>query len=189
MIARNRLGALLAPLTLVLGNATLSGCASSDAARAPASASDQATAFTHARCGGFADESLLADVLNGKTVESVTPLYSGGGSSKTNNPRLLGAVVYVRPAAGETAEWLNRALECHAAKRTSDRASAFASPSDPFFLPDSHVRIRVQPAGDSFKVDIEGISSADARDIFSRASAFATASGAAQGLAAQPELP
>jgi hypothetical protein len=128
-------------------------------------------------------------VLNGKTVESVTPLYSGGGSSKTNNPRLLGAVVYVRPAAGETAEWLNRALECHAAKRTSDRASAFASPSDPFFLPDSHVRIRVQPAGDSFKVDIEGISSADARDIFSRASAFATASGAAQGLAAQPELP
>jgi hypothetical protein len=182
-----RLGPLFAPLALVLGQAAVSGCASSEAQRGPSTPSDQAKAFQQARCTGVADDGTVANVIDGKAVEGVRPLYSGV-SSRTGNARLLGATLYVRPALGETAEWLNRALECHSAKRTSERTAAFAG-SDPFFLPDSVVSIRVQAAADRFKVDIQSTSSADAREILARATTFASASRAAQGIAAQPELP
>jgi hypothetical protein len=189
MNSKVRLGALFAPLSLVLGQAVLGGCASSEASRPAAAAPDQAAAFAQNRCTGFTEDGAVADIINGKAVERVSPLYSGGGSSKTSNPRLIGAAVYVRPAGGETAEWLNRALECHSAKRTSDRAAAFAAGSDPFFLPDSVVRIRVQAAGDSLKVSIEGASSSEAHEILARATSFASASGASVGYASSPELP
>jgi len=182
-----RLGTLFAPLALVFGQAAITGCAASDAGRAPASPSDQATAFRQARCRGVADDGAIADVINGKAVEGVSPLYSGI-STKTSNPRLVGASVYVRPARGETAEWLNRSLECHGAKRTSEPASGLAA-NDPFFLPDSLVSIHVEAEGDRFKVNIQGNSGADAREILGRASALVNASAASQGVAAQPELP
>jgi hypothetical protein len=174
-------------IALVVGGAALSGCASSYSPSGAQSPSEQATAFKQTRCSGGGDDAVVADILNGKAVESVMPFYSGGGS-KTSNSRLLGVTVYVRPSAGETAEWLNRALECHSAQQTSER-TAMMNGADPFFLPDAIVKIRVRSSGDGFKIDVEGSSSADAREILSRASAFAGATGASKGLAVQPELP
>jgi hypothetical protein len=165
----------------------LSGCAASEAARAPVDPSSQATAFTQTRCTGYADDAAVAEILNGHAVENVTPLYSGG-VSKTSNARLIGAAFYVRPAAGETAEWLNRAIECHSARQTADRSASRAGTNDPFFLPASSVQIRVQSAGDTFRIDVEGRTSEDARAILARASAFVRSSGAAQGVAVQLDL-
>jgi hypothetical protein len=182
-------GRLFVPLCLFFGPLALSGCAASEGSRAPADPASQATAFKQTRCSGYADDAPVADILNGSAVEDVTPLYSGG-VSKTSSAKMVGASFYVRPAAGETAEWLNRAIECHSARQTADRSASPASASDPFFLPDSVVSVRVHSAGDTFRIDVEGRSSVDARAIIARAGAFARASGAAaHGMAAQLDLP
>src|ERR1700678_4500480 len=97
MLHHIRLGTLVAPFALVLGQTALIGCASSDAQRGPSTPSDQATAFQQARCTGVADDGTVADVIDGKAVEGVRPLYSGT-NGKTSNVRLLGATLYVRPA-------------------------------------------------------------------------------------------
>jgi hypothetical protein len=190
MSEKDRFGTLLAPLALLFACVAAGGCASQSSAP-PRSPAEDATAFRQTRCSEFTDDKAVANILSGKSVEGVSALYNGAGG-RGGNAHLEGATVYVRPGAGQTAEWLDRALECHSAKRTSE-AAGFAATNDPFFLPDSRVTIRVQSANDSFRVDIEGASTADAREILARANAFAgvllPGGRSQEGLATQPALP
>src|SRR5271166_6079851 len=85
------------------------------------SPTDQATQMVRTRCGPDLDESVLGPVLDGRALKNVEPLYSGTASSEgskgNNQSELRGAVVNVQAVPGVTAEWLDRALECHSAKR------------------------------------------------------------------------
>ena len=154
--------------TAVLGSGLLLGCATAPPAQSPAG---QAAAFQQGRCTAQLGEPVVAKILDGSAVERVEPLYSGS-SSKTSNPRLLGATIVVDPVHGETAEWLDRALECHGAQQVMLHASGEPMKSDPFFLPESMVQIDVASAGDGYRVRVSSTSSAEAHEILDRAQAL-----------------
>jgi hypothetical protein len=151
-------------LTGVLSMGLTYGCENAPPAQ---SAADQAPA-PRARCTAEFGDAAIASVLDGSAIERVEPLYSSS-SSKSSNPRLMGASLVVTPASGETAEWLARALECHSAQQLEAQARGLATRSDPFWLPNSGVQIDVTSAGDGFRVLVSGRNSADARAILARA--------------------
>jgi hypothetical protein len=158
---------------LVLGSGLLFGCEKTPAAQSPAS---QAAA-QRARCTADFSDAAIGRVLDGSAVERVEPFYTGY-TSKSSNPRLQGAAIVVRPARGETAEWLDRALECHEAQQLTTQASGSSARTDPFWLPGSRVQIDVTSARDGFRIQLSGGSSAEARAILARAQALPSGAAA-----------
>ena len=77
----------------------------------------------------------------------------------------------MRSLKGFTPEWLDRALECHGARRVLGKTPEV--PNDPFWLPDGMVDIDVQSDHDGFRVIARGHNASDAREILARAKAFA----------------
>jgi hypothetical protein len=155
------------------------GCAASPP---PATPSEQASQRERGQCAAFRDDSAIADVLSGRAIESVSPLATGV-QSKSSSPRLQGAVLTVAPIRGASAEWLARALECHGVERSLGRSSTLASAVDPFVLPGSLVHITVDSSRDGFRVELVGATTADAREILSRAEAFFAPRGGGGALA------
>ena len=153
---------------LVVTPSTLIGCESTVPAQSPA---DRAASVERSYCTADFSESVVAQVLDGSTIERVEPAYQGS-ASRGSNPRLQGAAIVVRPVQGETAEWLNRALECHGAHQLVAHAKGTTVRADPFWLEDSIVNIEVTSARDGFRIRVTGESSADAREILARAQAL-----------------
>jgi hypothetical protein len=156
--------------SLVVGSGLVFGCENTPPAQSPAS---------QARCTADFSDATIARVLDGSAVERVEPLYTGY-ESKSSTPRLQGAAIVVRPARGETAEWLDRALECHEAQQVASQASGQTARTDPFWLPGSRVQIDVTSAHDGFRIQVSGASSAEARAILARAQAAPGAQAAAR---------
>ena len=172
MLAQSHTRFAFALATLGFAVTAIGGCAASGvSARTPSGTADT---VDPSRCSGFTDDKAVADILSGRSVESVSPLYLSS-SSKANVTPLLGAVLTVRPSPGETAEWLERALECHGAKGTAV-ASGTETSSDPFVSSGSTREIAVRSAGDGFRIEVSSALSAEAHDILLRA----------QGLQAAP---
>jgi hypothetical protein len=143
------------------------------------SPTDQATQMVRTRCGPDLDESALGPVLDGRALKNVEPLYSSTagseGSKGDNQSELRGAVVNVQAVPGVTAEWLDRALECHSAKRVLGQGPQAGGAEDPFWLPGSVVDIDVRSAKDGFRVAVAGTSPAEGQKILTRAQSFANA--------------
>jgi hypothetical protein len=156
--------------TLGLACAASAGCASTGATAQ--NSNPTAAVFAQSRCGSATDAPAVAEILSGKSVESVTPLYLNV-NNKTSVTVLEGAAVYVRPAPGESAEWLARALECHSAKIAAQGVEIGAG-NDPFVSSGSIPTISVRSGGDSFRIEITSRVSDDARDILARAQALGT---------------
>ncbi len=157
--------------------ATLSALGCNASSEPPKTPTDRATEMARTRCGPDLDEKLLAPVLDGSAIKNVEPLYSNveearGGSQS----ELRGAIVNVQAIAGVTAEWLDRALECHSAQRVLGQNAQPGGPDDPFWLPGSVVDIDVRSAKDGFRVAVAGFTPRDAEQILSRAKAFAKSS-------------
>jgi len=146
-----------------------SSCAPQNAT-GPKTPADRAAFMERTRCVGD-DDAALAPVLSGSLVISAEPLYSNVGATKSGlQSELRGATLNVAAAQGMTAEWLDRALECHSAGVTLGHAQQL--PVDPFWLPDASVDIDVRPAKDGFDVAVTGYSPEEARQILDRANAF-----------------
>ena len=157
------------------------GCAP---ARSPA---DQAADMERAQCAPDVPEGSLAPMVGPSAVESVEPLYDvrrvpaqGGGRTDAAEEDFghredAGAVIHLRNVGGVTAEWLDRALQCHEARLMLGRIPEIAN--DPFSLPGGMVAIEVQPAqGNSgFRVTARGHNQDDAHAILARARAYAQA--------------
>jgi len=62
----------------------------------------------------------------------------------------------VRAVRGFTATWLDRALECHAARRLLGRIPESTLPNEPFWLPEKMVDIEVAATHAGFQVFIRG---------------------------------
>lgn len=162
-----------------IGLVTFVGCAASTP---PAkSASDQAAEMERTRCSATDDEGALKPVLSGSAIEKVEPLYGKIENAKGGEqPELQGAIISVRPVAGMTGEWLDRALECHSAKRVLGKIPATDLPNDPFWLPGNRtVDIDAESARDGFTVAVRGGSVADGHEILERATAFHSATASA----------
>jgi len=156
-------------LALGLACAAATGCASTGATT-EASLSN-AGAFEQSKCGGVTDDAAVSEILSGRSIESVSPLYVTAGDERSVTV-LQGVVLMVRPTPGETAEWLGRALECHSAKIAARQGAAIAAGNDPFAPSGSMPSIAVRSAGDGFRIEITSQVTDEARDILSRAQAL-----------------
>jgi hypothetical protein len=155
-------------LSMAIGSGVLAGCVSTQQAQSPA---DQATAVQRIRCSADFSDATIARVLSGSAVEYVEPLYKGS-ASKTSNPRLQGAAIVIEPARGETAEWLDRALECHQAQQLAAMQTGETVRPDPFWLQSSSVQIEVTSARDGLRIQLIGGSIEEAHTILARAQAL-----------------
>ncbi|HXX68461.1 MAG TPA: hypothetical protein VEK07_14830 [Polyangiaceae bacterium] len=148
------------------------GCEGAPPAQSPA---DRAAFMEKTRCGADVDENAIAPVLDAKAVEGVSPMYATVDFNKSGEQsQLRGATLRVSALPGVTAEWLDRALECHGARVVLGLTKP-ATPDDPFVLPGSILDIDVRPAKDGFLVGVAGFSAQDARKILDRAQAFGKA--------------
>lgn len=169
---RRKVSSLLRRGIVACGVATMS-CAGAASLDPPRNTISDATEMERTRCAPDVQESGLAPVLSGEAVESVLPLYTHSESQKFGEvSRLYGAVIRVRAIQGLTAEWLDRALECHSARRVLGRIPETDVPNDPFWLPGRTVDIDAESARDGFQVAIRGTSVDDAQEILIRANAF-----------------
>jgi hypothetical protein len=129
----------------LITSALLLGCAT---APAPRPVAEVAAETERARCAPDIDEETLAPVFAGETVEAAEPLYTaasgGGGGAGGNYAQLIGASIKLRAVKGFTATWLDRALECHSARRVLGRIPAATLPNDSFWLPGRMVDIDVE---------------------------------------------
>jgi hypothetical protein len=170
---RPRPAAGLAFFASALASALAAACG------APARSPADAASFTErTRCGPDVKEGDLAPVFSGHSVQSVGPLYATieGGKSGTQ-AELRGAVLTLGAMPGQTAEWLDRELECHSARLTLGEAQS--TPDDPFWLPGSIVDIDVRPTADGLVVGVAGYSADDARTLLEHAESFAKTRGPA----------
>jgi hypothetical protein len=153
------------------------GCAPGGVFARRRTAVDDATEMEQKRCGPGIDEAALAPILSGAAIEGVDPAYlaapaSGGHGAGGSYKRLAGAVFSVRALKGFSAEWLDRALECHSARRVLGRIPASENPTDPFWVPGKSVDIDVQSTGPGFAVSVRSLDVAEAQEILDRAQAF-----------------
>ena len=124
------------------------------------------------RCGPDVEEASLAPLFDQSAIGGVEPLYTiAADADFGQQEEVTGAVVRVRSLKGFTPEWLDRALECHGARRVLGKTPEV--PNDPFWLPDGMVDIDVQSDHDGFRVIARGHNARDAQDILARAKAFA----------------
>lgn len=177
---RSRIHRTLVPLALALTVAA-GGCTP---ARSPV---DQAADMERAQCAPDVPEAALTPIVKPTAVESVEPLYDvrrvpAQGGARTDaaeedfgHQEDAGAVVHLRNVGGVTAEWLDRALQCHEARLVLGRIPAITN--DPFSLPGGMVAIEVQPTqgNTGFRVTARGHDQDDARAILARARAYAQA--------------
>jgi len=140
----------------------------------PQTPTDKAASIERSACGPDVDDARLIPVVTGSAVDSVEPLYADDTKSGSDT-RLYGAVIRIRASQGVTPEWLDRALECHGAKKLLRHTPEGTIASDPFWLPGRMVDIQTEPAQDSYKVAVRGESTDDAQEILIRANAYLAA--------------
>lgn len=154
--------------------------ASALACSRPRSPADQAADLERAQCADMAsmEEAALTPLFEPAQIAGVEPLYDtpadiDGSDANGWKNGIAGAKIQVRAMPGVTAEWLDRALECHSARRTLGKLSA-VEPNDPFWgLGGPPVDIQVRGQRDVFQVEIRAQSYDQGRRIFDRARAYA----------------
>jgi len=145
----------------------------------PRPAAEQAAEMEHAHCGADVDEASLAPLFSADAVQGAEPIYtavsSGGRGVGGNYSQLSGASIKVRAVKSFSAAWLDRALECHSARRVLGQIPATTLPDDPFWLPGRMVNIEVAATHAGFQIFIRGQNIKDAEEILNRANAFVEA--------------
>lgn len=122
-------------------------------------------------CGREPGE-LAPSLLTPDIIRSVEPFYLVTTSSKHGlSQRLRGASVRLWARPGLTAQWLQRTLKCHEARRVLGQS--IGADNDPYFLPNGWVEIVVHSDGDGFLVTLQGADHDSSEQILKRATAFA----------------
>jgi hypothetical protein len=152
---------------------SLAGCAS--AQRMP-TANEIASDMERKRCGPDVEEGALAPIFNKEAIQGWDSAYLAastcGGGAGGCYKRLAGAVIVVKALQGFTAEWLDRALECHSARRVLGKIPPGDIPNDPFWLPGKTVDIDVVSTGGQFAATVRTLEPSDAQEIINRTKAF-----------------
>lgn len=151
---------------------SLAGCASLQHMPTP---SEVASDMERKRCGPDVDEATLEPIFDKHAIQGWETAYlsaqscgaGGGGCYK----RLAGAVIKIKAMQGFTAEWLDRALECHSARRVLGKIPP-GDPNDPFWLPGKTVDIDVVSTGAAFAATVRTLEPSDAQEIVNRTRAF-----------------
>jgi hypothetical protein len=118
------------------------------------------------KCKG-ATEAAVATVLVPSAVEHVEPENAFVQSGNDRRANLIGARIYLVPAAGQSPEAITRSLECHQVRATLGQVEA--RDDDPYVLPGRWLDIDTHSEGDGFSVRITTASISDAKRILARA--------------------
>jgi hypothetical protein len=111
-------------------------------------------------------------IVEAKNVDRVEPLYATVSSTPNGvESRLIGAKVHLREMSGVTAEAVNQALVCHAARLTLTTQAAGAP--GPYFVPGVWVDIDVKADATGYEVVLRGQDFEEAQQILDRAKLFA----------------
>ena len=100
-------------------------------------------------------------------IASVTPLTEHHSAGKATTQVTVGAAVTFRAVPGLTAEWLQRAVDCHIARNASLGNVVPEMPNCP--LVPKGATAQVTSTGDGFSVAIRSDDPASAKDILARA--------------------
>jgi hypothetical protein len=107
-----------------------------------------------------------------RAVQSAEPLYVRVRLGKTYDTRLLGARLSLPARQGWTAQWLERTLRCHQARRALQPGSAQPAVPDPFWLPDDWIDIEVVPERAEFIAVLRVNRVVDGQQVYARARDF-----------------
>lgn len=108
-----------------------------------------------------------------RSVTRVTPLYATVQSGRSGEAtHLLGAIVYMKPLKGSSAEFLEALLNCHNARRELDRPGEPAPEEDPYWVRGRKLEIKVRFESSAFRVDVRGYDLETSQEILRRATAF-----------------
>jgi hypothetical protein len=120
----------------------------------------------------YCDENAEHDIAEAlDTVQRAEPLVERIITGKSYFLRVTGAQVWFAAQKGFTAQWLERTLECHQARRVLENTPS-AGDLDPFWLEDGWVDIQVHPASTAFIAQLRGRTFHQADVINSRAQSF-----------------
>jgi len=118
------------------------------------------------------DEDAEHDIVEAlQAVQRTDPLVEKIRTGKSYMILLTGAQVWFAAHKGFTAQWLERTLECHQARRVLENTTS-AGNEDPFWLEDGWVDIQVQLESAAFIAQLRGRTLHEAKLINSRAQAF-----------------
>jgi hypothetical protein len=131
--------------------------------------SDRARARDRGKCAHESEQG-AADALSPSLVEAVEPAYSFVPSGNDRAIRLRGALLHFRPAPNETAETMQRSLECHEARVVLGVDPPIAS--DPYVLAGAWLAIDVDSTGDGLVAAVRTTAIDDARRVLDRARDF-----------------
>jgi len=179
--SRNALRRNLMRLGVAAIVTTGGSCSSAPLAnRSPAE--EAAKTFAEDRCEApDVQETALVPIFENGVVEASQPIYTAvtgmGAGAGGNYSQLIGASLKVTAIRGFTAEWLDRALECHSARRVLGKIPESWLPDDPFWLPGKTVDIEVAVDRAEFAVNVRGKNVNDAEAILSRANHYVEAHG------------
>jgi hypothetical protein len=113
------------------------------------------------------------DLVRSLTVLHVQPVYSEVGSAGSTEERVNGATLVVRPPKGVSADQLTRILQCHGARALLGQINGNVVRSDPYWLPDTWVKIDVKPENGNFAVTLSADTVRDNLQVYSRANHYA----------------
>jgi hypothetical protein len=120
----------------------------------------------------YCDEDAEQDIAEAfKAVQGADPLVEKIITGKSYWFRLTGAQVWFAAHKGITAQWLERTLRCHQARRVLETVTA-AGDVDPFWLEDGWIDIQVRPASTAFIAQLRGRTFHEGKLINSRAQDF-----------------
>jgi hypothetical protein len=146
-------------------------------------ATERAEMLERTRCDA-ASERIVAPILSGEAIDDVEAIHISSMEDGTPVARLYGAKLAVKTQPNVTAEILDRALECHAARRVLGRSNAAVSPNDPLAL-GVLVEVEVTSARDGYRIALIADKPGDAEGIVTRANRLLEASTRAAALAAE----
>jgi hypothetical protein len=128
------------------------------------------------RCGPDVDEAALASIFNKEAIQGWETAYLSaatcGGGAGGCYKRLAGVVITIKALKGFSAEWLDRALECHSARRVLGKIPPGDIPDDPFWLPGKTVDIDVVSIRAGFAATVRTLEPSDAQEIVNRTKTF-----------------
>lgn len=137
---------------------------------------EEAAALAASRCTRADPAQDDPKLFAADAIESVEPFYKYTlGSAYGREAHLHGARLHLRPAKGASAEWMQRALECHGALLALGKAAP-SSRNEPYWLEDAWVEIELRSERDGFIVDLGAEDVEHAGRLLANAKAFANES-------------
>ena len=154
----------------LLGGASVAFLLSACAARLAPTA--KATQVEQTECSNETAQDDLRLLQTAKVLRA-EPIYGKIHTNTTDEERVNGATLIIRPPEGVSTDRLAQMLQCHSAGVLLGQVDRSKFPDDPYWLPNAWLDIDVKPEGRNFAVTLSANTVAKNLQVLQRATAFA----------------